>query len=76
VVHPATLVFRGGYNETCAALGRVPKQGWSVPVAQWFPKLGCTAPGGLEVCHSKGVGHLFTIEVILDWTLGNWYQVH
>jgi hypothetical protein len=46
------------------------------------PKVGCTAPwgavglcrGALEVCHSKGVGHLFTIEVTLDWTLGNWYQ--
>jgi hypothetical protein len=34
VVHPATLVLLcGGYNESCAALGQVPKQWWSVPVA-------------------------------------------
>jgi hypothetical protein len=34
VVHPATPVLLcGGYNETCAALGQVPKQWWSVPVA-------------------------------------------
>jgi hypothetical protein len=34
VVHPVTRVLLcGGYNETCAALGQVPKQRWSVPVA-------------------------------------------
>jgi hypothetical protein len=33
MVDPATLVLRGGYNESCAALGQVPKQRWSVPVA-------------------------------------------
>jgi hypothetical protein len=33
VVHPATLVLCGGYNKTCAALGQVPKQWWSVTVA-------------------------------------------
>jgi hypothetical protein len=34
VVHPATHVLLcGGYNETCAALGQVPKQWWSVLVA-------------------------------------------
>jgi hypothetical protein len=33
VVYPATCVLCGGYNETCAALGQVPKQWWSVPVA-------------------------------------------
>jgi hypothetical protein len=34
VVHPATRVLLcGGYNETCAALGQVTKQWWSVPVA-------------------------------------------
>jgi hypothetical protein len=34
VVHPATRVLLcGGYNETCVALGQVPKQWWSVPVA-------------------------------------------
>jgi hypothetical protein len=32
VVHPATCVLRGRYNETCAMLGQVPKQWWSVPV--------------------------------------------
>jgi hypothetical protein len=33
VVHPATRVLCGWYNEICAALGQVPKQRWSVPVA-------------------------------------------
>jgi hypothetical protein len=33
VIHPSTRVLCGGYNETCAALGQVPKQWWSVPVA-------------------------------------------
>jgi hypothetical protein len=34
MVHPATRVLLcGGYNETCAVLGQVPEQWWSVPVA-------------------------------------------
>jgi hypothetical protein len=34
VIHPATRVLLcGGHNETCAALGQVPKQWWSVAVA-------------------------------------------
>jgi hypothetical protein len=46
------------------------------------PKVGCTAPwgavvlpkGALEVGPSERVVYLFTIEVTLDQTLGNWYH--
>jgi hypothetical protein len=49
VVHPATIVLLcGGYNETCAALGEVPKQWWLVPVAcRVLPSVCC--PCGVVV---------------------------
>jgi hypothetical protein len=50
-------------------------------VDQWFPKwavlpLGAVGlpRGALEVGPSECVVRLFTIEVTLDQTLGNWYQ--
>jgi hypothetical protein len=39
VVHSATRVLCGGYNETCAALGQVPKEWWSACLV--LPSVGC-----------------------------------
>jgi hypothetical protein len=49
VVHPATRVLCGGYNETCAALGQVPTQWWSVPVACLVPPSVCCHCGVVVV---------------------------
>jgi hypothetical protein len=38
-------------------------------------RVGCTAPwGALEVGSSEHIVHLFTVEMTLDQTLGNWYH--
>jgi hypothetical protein len=45
-------------------------------IDQWFPKWAVLLSGGaLEVGLSNRVDHLFTTEMTLDQTLGNWCHV-
>jgi hypothetical protein len=59
----------GRWVRRCGRTGLAPEPAKSV-----VPKVGSTAPwGALEVGTSERVVRLFTIEVTLDKTLGNWY---